>query len=107
MLTHGLLTACCCCRYLPSVDGSGYFDVRDLSHLTDRWIRVHVTKGDMIVIPAGIHHRGVSTDVGNNLTALPATVLFHDAAVGLLSVAAVSPTLAPQDEHLIRAEYLE
>uniref|UniRef100_A0A6M2F9D2 acireductone dioxygenase (Fe(2+)-requiring) n=1 Tax=Populus davidiana TaxID=266767 RepID=A0A6M2F9D2_9ROSI len=32
--------------------GSGYFDVRDHN---DRWIRVWVKKGGMIVLPAGIY----------------------------------------------------
>jgi 1,2-dihydroxy-3-keto-5-methylthiopentene dioxygenase len=36
------------------VEGEGIFDVRDER---DRWIRIEVTPGDMIVIPANTHHR--------------------------------------------------
>ncbi|KNA06904.1 hypothetical protein SOVF_176800 [Spinacia oleracea] len=36
------------------VDGSGYLDVRDVE---DKWIRIWLKKGAMIVLPAGIYHR--------------------------------------------------
>jgi len=39
-------------RYI--VNGSGFFDVRDP---LDRWVRVHVKKGDLMTLPEGIYHR--------------------------------------------------
>ncbi len=44
-------------RYV--VEGEGIFDVRDEG---DRWMRIEVAAGDMIVIPANTHHRFYLTD---------------------------------------------
>lgn len=41
------------------LEGDGIFDVRDDS---DRWIRIEVTEGDIISIPARRHHRFYLTD---------------------------------------------
>lgn len=41
------------------VAGDGIFDVRDEG---DSWIRIEVTEGDMIVIPARTYHRFMLTD---------------------------------------------
>ncbi|XP_075996523.1 acireductone dioxygenase [Genypterus blacodes] len=39
-------------RYI--LDGRAYFDVRDQE---ERWIRISMSKGDLITLPAGIYHR--------------------------------------------------
>lgn len=44
-------------RYV--VAGEGIFDVRDAN---DQWVRIEVSAGDMIVIPANTHHRFLLTD---------------------------------------------
>mmetsp|Transcript_4055 Transcript_4055/g.4604 ORF Transcript_4055/g.4604 Transcript_4055/m.4604 type:complete len:344 (+) Transcript_4055:134-1165(+) len=49
-------------RYI--LDGSGYFDLRDLNN---EWVRMYVTAGDFLEWPAGIQHRFTidnATDTG-------------------------------------------
>eukprot|EP01132_Coremiostelium_polycephalum_P001544 gene1544-1944_t len=36
------------------LDGCGFFDVRDKN---DKWVRIKVEKGDLIIVPANMYHR--------------------------------------------------
>ena len=54
-------------RYV--LDGSGFFDLREHNGPDEEWIRVHVTPGDLLVVPAGIYLRS-TLDEGNRIKAM-------------------------------------
>mmetsp|Transcript_2599 Transcript_2599/g.7104 ORF Transcript_2599/g.7104 Transcript_2599/m.7104 type:complete len:230 (-) Transcript_2599:168-857(-) len=78
-------------RYI--LDGSGYFDVRDKE---DKWVRIHIKKGDLMTLPEGIYHRFTcdSTDY------IKAMRLFIGEPIW-------TPFNRPQEEHPSRAKYVK
>ncbi|KAF3911045.1 hypothetical protein AA313_de0203492 [Arthrobotrys entomopaga] len=56
-------------RYI--LDGSGFFDVRAGKPGSDdeRWVRLAMEAGDLIILPAGIYHR-FTTDENNYIKAM-------------------------------------
>jgi 1,2-dihydroxy-3-keto-5-methylthiopentene dioxygenase len=77
-------------------DGSCFFDVRSRQ---DTWIRIHVNAGDLIILPAGIYHRGTLDE--DDYCAIMR--LFRDSQ----RWNAISRSEKRADSHAARVQYLK
>uniref|UniRef100_A0A7S1BRE7 Acireductone dioxygenase n=1 Tax=Corethron hystrix TaxID=216773 RepID=A0A7S1BRE7_9STRA len=75
------------------INGSGFFDLRDLN---DKWIRIHVKKGDLMTLPEGIYHR-FTCDEKDYIHAMR---LFIGQPVW-------TPFNRPQEDHESRLKYIK
>lgn len=78
-------------RYI--LDGSGYFDIRDK---VDKWVRIHIKKGDLMTLPEGCYHR-FTCDSDDYIKAMR---LFIGQPVW-------TPFNRPQEDHPSRKKYVE
>ena len=77
-------------RYI--IDGSGYFDIKDQNN---EWIRIQMTKGDLINLPAGCYHR-FTTDKNDYIV-----------AIRLFSGEPVWEAILPNDNSIVRQTYVK
>uniref|UniRef100_A0A8R7QTM5 1,2-dihydroxy-3-keto-5-methylthiopentene dioxygenase n=1 Tax=Triticum urartu TaxID=4572 RepID=A0A8R7QTM5_TRIUA len=76
-----------------SLEGGGYFDVRDKD---DKWLRIWIKEGDIIVLPAGIYHR-FTLDAANHVKLMK---LFLGEPVWTVHN-------RPQEDHPVWQEYVK
>ncbi|KAF7003061.1 hypothetical protein CFC21_018442 [Triticum aestivum] len=76
-----------------SLEGGGYFDVRDKD---DKWVRIWIKEGDIIVLPAGIYHR-FTLDAANQVKLMK---LFLGEPVWTVHN-------RPQEDHPVWQEYVK
>lgn len=77
-------------RYV--LDGSGYFDIKDNNN---KWIRIQMTKGCLINIPAGLYHR-FTTDNNDYIVAMR-----------IFSKEPKWVAIKPNNNNLIRKNYMK
>ncbi|KAJ9538319.1 hypothetical protein OSB04_031052 [Centaurea solstitialis] len=88
------------------LEGSGYFDIRDKD---DRWIRIWIKAGDLIILPAGIYHR-FTLDTSNYVKMLSKVVDMVIGCMQLMRLFVGEPVWTafnrPQEDHPARQNYM-